>query len=364
VLNVTSGTTTIDNVATPVTGTAGSQTLTAASATGFAGNHLVFIHQTQGTGAGNYELATVSFISGTTISLASPLKNTYSSSGGSNHAQMILVPQYTSVSVTAGATLTAPAWNGTTGGILVFDASGATTVSGTISMTGLGFRGASHANICSNCKDGTSGESTTGIGVLGVGNNGPGGGGGAQGQDCGMGAGGSYGTAGTTGANNTTATCTANPNTGASPAGTVFGAANITSSIAFGGAGGEGGFDEDGSWAGPGGSGGGLIFISSATLTVTGSIQANGSPGGDGVSGAACGGGGCGMGGGGGGAGGAVRLVATTATLGTNLVVAVGAGGGACTCGGEGASGTGGVGRVGINAPSVTGTSNPVFDAN
>jgi hypothetical protein len=331
---------------------------------GFAGNHLVFIHQTQGTGAGNYEIATVSFISGTTISLASPLKNTYSSSGGSNHAQMILVPQYTNVTVAAGATLTAPAWNGTTGGILVFDASGATTVSGTISMTGLGFRGAAHPNVCASCKDGTSGESTTGPGVLGVANNGPGGGGGAQGQDCGMGAGGSYGTAGTAGTNNTTGTCTASPNTGASPAGTIFGAATLTSSIAFGGAGGEGGFDEDGSWAGAGGNGGGLIFISSATLTVSGSIQANGAAGGNGVSGAACGGGGCGMGGGGGGAGGAVRLVATSATLGTNLVSATGAGGGTCTCTNVGGSGPGGAGRIGINATSVTGTSNPAFNAN
>ena len=191
-----------------------------------------------------------------------------------------------------------------------------------------------------------------------------------------MGSGGAYGLAGTVGGNNTINGDVCVTQFGqVSPASTVFGVASLVGSVAFGGAGGEGGFDEDGSYSGAGGNGGGLIFITSPTLTVTGSIQSNGTAGGNGVSGALVGattqpfpldscGAGAGMGGGGGGAGGAVRIISsTTATLGANLVTATGAGGGVCS-GGSAGAGVGGVGRVGIKATASTGTTNPVFNAN
>src|SRR6185295_525730 len=60
---------------------------------------------------------------------------------GQRRFQVIRVPQYSSA--TLGSTLTALAWNGTTGGVLVFDVAGALTLgSATVSLNGLGFRGA------------------------------------------------------------------------------------------------------------------------------------------------------------------------------------------------------------------------------
>ena len=372
------GTTTLDTIATPAAGTAATKTISVGSSTGFAAGQQVFIHQTQGVGAGLYELNTVVSIAGTTITLTNALANTYTSTGANNHAQVIVVPQFVNLNVPAGSVLTAPAWNGTTGGILVFTATGTTTVAGTITMTGQGFRGASNASLtaCIHCTSGTSGESTTGLGILGLANNGPGGGGGAQGQDCGMGSGGAYGTAGGVGPNGTTTGSICATQVGAlSPAAPVFGVASLVGSVAFGGAGGEGGFDEDGSYAGAGGNGGGLIFITSPTLTVTGSITANGTAGGAGVSGALVGGvtvtvapdscgSGSGMGGGGGGAGGAIRIISsTTATLGASLITATGGGGGLCSAGVT-LGGAGSVGRIGIKAGASTGTTNPAFNAN
>jgi hypothetical protein len=70
------------------------------------------------------------------------------------------------------------------------------------------------------------------------------------------------------------------------------------------------------------------------------------------------------MGGGAGGAGGAVRILAIgTASLGSNLVTTSGATGGLSTCGSTRGA-TGGVGRIGVRAATVTGTTSPTFDTN
>jgi uncharacterized repeat protein (TIGR01451 family) len=60
---------------------------------------------------------------------------------GQSTFQVILVPQYTTA--TLGTTgLTAPAWNGSTGGVLALDTSSTLTLNGaTVAMDGLGFRG-------------------------------------------------------------------------------------------------------------------------------------------------------------------------------------------------------------------------------
>ena len=66
------------------------------------------------------------------------------------------------------------------------------------------------------------------------------------------------------------------------------------------------------------------------------------------------------MGGGGGGAGGAVRLAsATSAVIGTNRITVAGAGGGRATCGARGGSGA--VGRIGVHADELSGTSSPAL---
>jgi hypothetical protein len=325
------------------------------SSTGFGVGNLVLIHQSQGTGAGVWETATVAFVaSATSLATSSPLVHTYTNPG----AQVVLVPEYFNLSVGATATLTAPAWNGTTGGIFVVHSTGTATVAGTITMSGRGFRGSNHSLACgSHCFKGNSGESSLGAGPRGDPNNGAGGGGGAQGQDCGMGAGGGYGAAGGTGADNTAGTCSSGTT---AAGGTATGAADLTQSIFFGGAGGEGGYDEDGGWPGGGGNGGGIVIVLANALSVTGSVTSQGFVGGNGVN--SCGGG-CGMGGGGGGAGGGIRIVASTATLGANLMSATGAIGGTCTCGPEGASGSGSVGRVAIKAGTVTGATSPAYSA-
>lgn len=81
----------------------------------------------QGTGAGN------------------GLINTYTNADatatqGQRRFQVVRVPQYISAALTS--TLTASSWNGTTGGILAIDVSGALALgSATVSVGGLGFRG-------------------------------------------------------------------------------------------------------------------------------------------------------------------------------------------------------------------------------
>jgi Cys-rich repeat protein len=352
----TNGATTINQVLSPAAGTAGQSTLALAAPAGFRVGQTILIHQTQGADAGAWELNFIVALAANTATLLTPLKISYSNAGV-NRAQAVVVPQYTSVTIGGAGTLTAPAWNGSVGGILALQATGTVTVGGTVTMTARGFRGSSHG--CTRrCATGVTGESASGPGGVSRSNNGAGGGAGTGGQDCGMGGGGGHGTvgAGGPGGINCYGGCGSCPQGGLG--GAAIGGADLNGSIFFGGAGGSGGGDEDGAYPGGGGNGGGIIVLLAARIDVTGTIESGGTSGGGGVS-SGCGGG-CGMGGGGGGAGGAVRLVATTlANLGASRVTAGGAGGGSCTCGGIGTAGGGGAGRVAVKSPTVTGTTTP-----
>ena len=368
-----SATTTIDTTSTSVNGAAGGTSVVVSSASGLAAGQEVLLHQSQAaSGAvGTYEFARVASVSGTTLTLMTALTSTYQTDS-THKAQLVVVPQFSSVSVGAGGVLTAPAWNGSTGGILVLDAQTAVTVSGSVTMDGRGYRGTQHASCGVHCDPGYAGESPLGLGSIGIAANGSGGGGGARGQDCGSGAGGGYGSAGAAGAAVVGGGACAIPGAAAAP-GASDGAANLASALLFGSAGGEGGHDEDGGNAGPGGNGGGLgpggnggglIFVRTASVVVSGGglISSDGGSGGDGNS-TICGGGG-GMGGGGGGSGGAIRIVATsTASLGTAQVIATGGGGGACSGAGGNPGGAGGAGRIGILAGGVvSGSTTPAYD--
>ncbi|WP_341901524.1 PKD domain-containing protein [Fluviicola taffensis] len=86
--------------------------------------------------SGHYEFATISSISGNLVSFQYRLLNSYEVTG---LVQLILVPQYSNTTVTG--TLTAPDWNGSTGGVLVMEVSGTLTLNAPISLTGKGFRG-------------------------------------------------------------------------------------------------------------------------------------------------------------------------------------------------------------------------------
>ncbi len=159
--------TTIVNEYTALTAdaTAGSATLTVASnslnannrfAAALAPGDLVMVIQMQGAtidasdaasygtitaynNAGRNEVAEVQAVSGTTgITLACNLKYNYSAAG---RAQVVRLPRYATLTLNAGATLTGAAWNGTVGGVVAAEVQNGTTLNGTVSATGLGFRG-------------------------------------------------------------------------------------------------------------------------------------------------------------------------------------------------------------------------------
>jgi uncharacterized repeat protein (TIGR01451 family) len=91
--------------------------------------------------AGRYEFVTVGSKNNNVITINPPcggLRYSYTVTG---KTQVIRVPQYTTLTINAGASLTAPAWDGATGGIVVMDVESAAVINGNIDTTGLGFRG-------------------------------------------------------------------------------------------------------------------------------------------------------------------------------------------------------------------------------
>lgn len=94
-------------------------------------------------GAGRYEFAHVESIEGDTVRLVTAvgrLRNSYQASG---RVQVVRVPQVASLSIMAGGTLTAPAWDGRVGGIVAVHVLGSAEVHGAIDVSGRGFRGGS-----------------------------------------------------------------------------------------------------------------------------------------------------------------------------------------------------------------------------
>ncbi len=259
--------------------------------------------------------------------------------GGNAHVQVIRVPNYTTVTVNNGVTLSAPVWSNSnsTGGVIAFRSTGLTKVDGTISANAKGYLGS-----------GGQGEGYTGpAGTSSPLANGNGGG---QGQANGhsSGGGGGHALAGESGTSNDGGT----PGQGGLSVGI-----DDLSQLTMGGGGGSG--------LGPefncigAGSGGGIIAISAGSLTVNGNIQANG---GNGYGVGGCGGPGPDdqSGGVGGGAGGSIALQADTSlNLGTNLVTASG-GNGTVGTGGGPAGGDGSIGRIAIRG-TATGSTSPSY---
>jgi len=342
-------TVTINTVRSPATGAAGAMTVTVTAPAGFAANQLVFLHQSQGAGVGAWEVASVVSVSGSTLTLASPLANAYSSAGA-NRAQAVVMPQYTTVSQTAG-TVTAPTWDGSTGGVLAFVATGAVNLAGgSLDMSARGYRGHPRQSIANRA--GEQGEGTTAYGVQSTAANTSGGGGGGRtGCECcwgGAGGGGGHAAGGGGGS------AGGNACQPGGSAGLAIGNAQQTV-MYFGGAGANGGADEDGHGS-AGASGGGIIYVAAASITVTSGAVTSDGQAGQGEFNFA----GCGSGGGGGGAGGAIYLRAPTVALGASRVLSRGGGGGddGGNCGTPG--GAGSVGRVTLRgATTVTGASVP-----
>ncbi len=343
-----SGTVYVDDVRSALSSSAsaGQPQVQLANTSGFAAGQRILLHQTQGTGAGAYEMGTIASVeSGSGIvTLEENLQSTYTV-GGNSKAQAIRVPQFRNVTVQSGGILTAHAWDGTTGGILAFLATGTVTVNGTILADYKGFR-ASTTTVNGNNQSQYCGEGSKYASYATRGPTGGSEGGGGENEsgsaqnDIVRGAGGGNGTKGQDGYKDN--------NPFPAHGGSTSGTADLTN-MTFGGAGGHGAHNWQDSGAKRGGNGGGIVYITGVTLTMgtNGSITANGEdayyagvdP----------------FGVGGGGAGGSILLKVQTATLGTNKITATGGTSDEQPSG----YGDGGDGRIRIEACSVSGTTNP-----
>jgi uncharacterized repeat protein (TIGR01451 family)/fimbrial isopeptide formation D2 family protein len=314
-----------------------------------------------GTNAGKFEYVVATSSAGGTVSIrgagtGNGLINQYrsaaaTSSRGARRFQVVRVPQYSSA--TLGSSLTAAAWNGATGGVLVLDVAGNLNLGGaTVSVDGKGFRGGGtqqlsggsggantdFRNVASNSFHGGKGEGIVGTpryvfdssfntvtdtgvegypnGSTGRGAPGNAGGGGTDGnpaandQNSGGGGGGNGG-AGGLGGN----TWSSNLARGGYGGDSVDDALDL---MVLGGGGGGGSRNNSSGTASSGGAGGGIVMIRSATISSSGTISANGADGNDAEN----------DGGGGAGAGGSVMVVATSGGLGSLAINARGGPGG------------------------------------
>ncbi|QDE80427.1 MULTISPECIES: adventurous gliding motility protein AgmC [Myxococcus] len=149
------------NAATPLTdlAVAGARDVPVQSVSGFTAGTLVLLHQSGGAQEavvssdggtlelrrmGHWELARVDAVTASppVLRLSEPLVHAYTAPG----AQVVSVPEYTNVLVSAGATVMARPWDGRSGGILAFLATGTVTNQGLISAEGMGFRGGLFVN--------------------------------------------------------------------------------------------------------------------------------------------------------------------------------------------------------------------------
>ena len=298
-----------DNVRSAVSSTANAsqKQISLSNVSGFSVGHEILIHQTQGTGAGNYEFAVIASKDENMLTLQESLANTYSV-GGDSKAQVIQVKHYQNVTVQSGGVLTVHAWDGNTGGIFVIRAAGEVHVLGTVSLNGKGFQGGSggyYRDVTNS--QGWQGESQLKVGTYSRSANGGGGGGGQgrpEGDQSGFpevgagGGGGGYGALGNLG--EAAGDPVAEPGQG----GNSYGLANLSSKIFMGSGGGGGGaFDGEDGRGGTGGDGGGISYHCGKSYQCT-KVQyiAKGSSGTSGTSTAR-------TGGGGGGAGGAIYIL-------------------------------------------------------
>lgn len=312
-----------------LTGTAASKSVTT-SGSSFANGNVVLIHQTRGTGAGQWEINRVASGGGTSsLTMQEALKYTYTDSGASQ-AQIIKVFQYTTV--TQSGTWTVAAWDGNTGGIFPIAARNSMSISGTITGTGRGFRGSAASQNTSNQGEGTGGA---GSAIHTPNGDGAGGAGANQAGGRSGGAGGGHAAAGSNGPASTAPVA---------QGGSADGSQDLTDLVLSGAGSGAGGTDSGGA----GGNGGGSFIIFAKDFTVTGALTSGGNNGGNAGNG------------GGGGAGGAILVESSTATLGTNKLTAAAGSGGS---GGETNGGAGSVGRIHLDyAISYSGTSSPTLN--
>jgi uncharacterized repeat protein (TIGR01451 family) len=91
--------------------------------------------------AGRHEFVTVNAVQGNTIRINPPCGGLRFSYSAAAKTQIIRVPQYTTLTINNGASLTAPPWDGRTGGIVAVHVQNNAIINGTVDVTGLGYRG-------------------------------------------------------------------------------------------------------------------------------------------------------------------------------------------------------------------------------
>ncbi len=124
-----------------------------------AGDLILIIQMQDGTGAttantaayafpaaaaGRHEFARVLSVGTNLLNLTSALTNSYTQNtavANNQTYQVVRVPQYSTLTINAAASIVPEAWDGTTGGIVVFDVSGAFTNNGNVNASYAGFRG-------------------------------------------------------------------------------------------------------------------------------------------------------------------------------------------------------------------------------
>jgi len=326
-------------------GTAGSTSLSATNAS-FAVGQFIIIHQTRGTGVGQWELAKIAAYTAGTITTDKNLQLTYTDSGASQ-AQVRVLKQHNNVTINSGVTYTAKAWDGNVGGLIGWFAKGKTTVNGTITTLGRGFRASTEYKNqngpVETDKGEGSGTDTFGTTEGRTANGNGGGGGGSAGSD-----GGIYGSGGASGGSKTAGSDGYNDGYSTALGGSaVWGSYGSTVTLG-GGAGGRVSADA-GDAGSEGTNGSGLLFVFAKNIIVTGSITLNSTNGdltGDSSTYSA----------GAGGAGSAMFWGETIA-LGTSLITANGGQAkGSSKFGGNG-------GIVARYSTSFTGTTSPTTDS-
>lgn len=394
--------------------TAGTKTIPVTTTTGLAVDDMIIVIQMQGADinatnsnsygsgvaaipasgflnnanfvAGRYEYATVASVTATQITVKSNLTNSYFRANfgaqGQRRFQVIRVPQYNNLTFIGN--VTAPAWNGETGGVLPLDVTNTLNFNGyTIDVSAKGFRagrGFVHSGIAgylntdyrNNATNTASGaQASKGEGLAGtpryvwngtsisdtgfegypngsyaMGAPGNAGGGGTDGHPSGNdensgGGGGGNGGPGARGGNSWNSNLAVGGFGGAA----FSGAANR---VVMGGGGGAATGNNATTLAPHGGVGGGIVLIRADVIQGTGTINANGSNGTTPIV--------ANDGGGGGGAGGSVILLANS-QVGSITVNARGGGGGNADPGGaaHGPGGGGGGGAV-FNNPEISPT--------
>jgi hypothetical protein len=343
-------------------------------------------------GAGDWQLVRIASIAGDTIYTRDPLVLPVNTSDGSRY-QVVRIPQFSSVSVGASTTLTGPAFDGETGGVLVFRTQLLDLeASSRIDMSGRGFRGGS-ADVGYSEHHGGRSAMTTGEGgagglALSPGDEGMMGAGGGAGGGVSASAGGSYaggggggmGAVGGAGGSGDTLGGNGGTHPSMSTAGGGGGADAATSfptcdeewgeRLIFGNGGqlGGGGGCADGGVGGDsfdfgctsgaaGGAGGGIVIVLAETIqgAAGARIVADGESGGHGGdgqaagSGSAAGGGGAGNGGAGA-DGGRIFIMSSTWGAGVSLIDAHADGG----LGGNGGFGGAGSCLDGLTVPGGT----------